>query len=180
MVGKRKNMAKLNYAIPKLLPISRGRSLLTVRKDSPSGSRLLKGIIKSSSIGRLTLCFPRQQVNMCHIDMEGISGSSLIRASADWGLDWVEGAGRERGRCEDVQVKGAQGFQVGGEGKRNVIFPGSAAAFQVWHRQQATFLPLFRAAKALLPFERSPSFMISHWWSVFVFHPVCSSTRMAQ
>lgn len=73
----------------------------------------------------------RQQANMWslhghtrNIDTEGISGSSLIRASADWGLDCVVGAGRERGRCEDVQVRGRWPSRWEGSGK-NVIFTGS-------------------------------------------------------
>lgn len=49
---------------------------------------------------------------MDNIDTEGIPGSSLIQASADWGLDWMEGARREGGDGKMCRWEG-MGFKGG-------------------------------------------------------------------
>lgn len=54
---------------------------------------------------------------MDNIDTKGIPGSSLIQASADWGLDWMEGARREGGDGEMCRWEG-MGFK-GGWGERS-------------------------------------------------------------
>ena len=49
-----------------------------------------------------------------NIDTEGIPSSSLIQASADWGLDWMEGV-RTRGEILRCAGERAGGLQMGGE-----------------------------------------------------------------
>lgn len=48
------------------------------------------------------------------IDTEGIPSSSLIQASADWGLDWMEGV-RKKGETLRCAGERAQGLKMGGE-----------------------------------------------------------------
>lgn len=49
-----------------------------------------------------------------NIDTEGIPSSSLIQASADWGLDWMERV-RKKGEMSRCAGERALGLKVGGE-----------------------------------------------------------------
>lgn len=113
-----------------------------------------------------------------NIDTEGIPGSCLIRASADWGLDWVEGGEEGKGQMWRCAGERAQGFRAGGGvgGEEECNFPWKCRRFPSIAAWTNSFpAPLFSTANpASLPFEGSFSYKIAHRWSLlsFVTHTV--------
>lgn len=61
-----------------------------------------------------THSFTRSHMHTFNIDTEGIPSSSLIQASADWGLDWMEGVRSKREMLRRAGER-ARGLKVGGE-----------------------------------------------------------------